>query len=102
MAGARCKVYCGIGGTRNGMLSTAIHRISHPLQPGRFADPPILDGNPLENISTLRNIFAVIEEGAIIDCQGFLNHKAITKLGSRHEHNAEKAFRVGIRGSSGC
>ena len=83
------------------MLPTSIHRISHPLQPGRFADPPILDANPLENISTLRNI-AVSQEGAIIDRQGFPNHKAITKLGSRHQHNGEKGFRVGIRGPSDC
>lgn len=62
----------------------------------------MLDANPLENISTLRNMFAVIEEGAIIDRQGFPNHKALTKLGSRHQHNREKGFRVGIRGSSDC
>ena len=47
-------------------------------------------------------MFAVIEEGAIIDRQGFPNRKALTKLGSRHQHNREKGFPVGICGSSDC
>jgi len=99
MEGARCQVYWGIGSTRNGRC-LALFTEFRSLSAGRFADPPFLDANPLENISTLRNMFAVIEEGAIIDRQGFPNRKALTKLGSRHQHNREKGFSVRIRGSS--
>ena len=101
MEGARCQVYCGIGSTRKGCCLALFTKFP-PSAAGRFADPPILEANPLENISTLRNMFAVIEEGAIIDRQDFPNHKALTKLGSRHQHNRENGFPVGIRGSSDC
>ena len=39
-----------------------------PLEKGKIADLIIVDGNPLENISSLRNTRYVVTNGRMFDC----------------------------------
>lgn len=52
--------------TRNAALALGLGAFVGTLEPGKFADLVIVSGNPLEDISVLRNLEMVVKEGVVV------------------------------------
>lgn len=53
--------------TANGAKVCGIENETGTLSPGKYADIIVIDGNPLEDITSLKNVKAVIKRGRMID-----------------------------------
>jgi enamidase len=52
--------------TRNAARALGLGAFVGTLEPGKFADLVIVSGNPLEDISALRNVEVVVKEGVVV------------------------------------
>ncbi len=52
--------------TRNAALALGLGAFVGTLEPGKFSDLVIVSGNPLEDISVLRNVEMVLKDGLAV------------------------------------
>jgi imidazolonepropionase-like amidohydrolase len=53
--------------TRNGAEMLGLGDVLGTVEAGKLADPVVVDGNPLDNISNIRNVRMVFKDGVEVD-----------------------------------
>lgn len=56
-----------IAATRNGAEIMGLEDVLGTVEPGKLADLVVMEGNPLENISNIRNVKMVFKDGVSVD-----------------------------------
>jgi imidazolonepropionase-like amidohydrolase len=70
--------------TKNGAIASKMLDELGTLEAGKFADVLILDANPLEDISNIRELNTVIRDGKIVDRDALPYERIFSKEGKGH------------------
>jgi imidazolonepropionase-like amidohydrolase len=76
-------------GTKNGAIACRRLNDFGTLEPGKFADLVILDGDPLADIHNLRKLHAVFKEGKPIDTPNLPEHPVLSRKLSAARSSSE-------------
>ncbi len=60
-----------VASTRLGAELIGVGDVLGTIEPGKYADVIVVDGDPLSNIATLRNVDLVIKEGVVLEPKQF-------------------------------